>query len=83
MVRRCALRKRSAPEQLEVHQHVISHRAEFIIVLAAMTANLDYLLIFNRHHFTEDPTVAKRTGIATGTPGEVLAWLRQLLVQAT
>ncbi len=49
------------------------------ILLAAMQANVDYLATHNRRHFLDDPKVAERAGIRIGTPGDVLAWIRENL----
>ena len=70
-------------ERIEIHQDIIAHRADVPIVVAAMTADVDYLVTFNRRHFIDDPLVGEQAGIAIGTPGDVLAWLRDRLAQAT
>jgi len=49
------------------------------ILLAAMQAHVDYLATHNRKHFLNDPKVAKQAGIKIGTPGDVLAWIRENL----
>ena len=71
------------PEQIEAHQDIISHRADVPIVVAAMTADVGYLVTLNQRHFIDDPEVEERAGIAIGTPGDVLAWLRERLAHAT
>jgi hypothetical protein len=48
-------------------------------VLAAMKAKADYLATHNRKHFLDDPKVAERSGLRIGTPGDVLASLRENL----
>jgi predicted nucleic acid-binding protein len=69
-------------EEIEAHQDIITHRADVPIVVAAMTADVDYLVTLNRRHFIEDPKVADQARIRIGTPGDALAWLRGRLAQA-
>jgi hypothetical protein len=38
--------------------------------LAAMKANVDYLVTLNRRHFLDDPDVRERTGLRIGVPGD-------------
>ena len=49
------------------------------ILLAAINAKVDYLATHDHKHFLDDPKVAERAGIKIGTPGNVLAWLRENL----
>jgi predicted nucleic acid-binding protein len=65
------------PEEVQAHQHIISHQADVPIIVAAMKARVDYLVTFNRRHFIDDPGVAARSGLRIGTPGDALAWLRE------
>ena len=44
-----------------------------------MQMKVDYLATHNRKHFLDDPKVAEQAGIRIGTPGDVLAWLRDAL----
>jgi len=46
------------------------------ILLAAMTAKVDYLATHDHKHFLDNPKVAERSGLKIGTPGDVLAWIR-------
>lgn len=57
---------------------IISHQADVSIVVAAMKANVDYLVTLNRRHFLDDPEVARRSGLRVGSPGDCLAWVRNL-----
>lgn len=66
-----------SPEDTTAHPNLISHSAEFPIVLAAMQAKVDYLVTLNRKHFIDDPDVALQTGLRIGTPGDVLSWVRR------
>jgi len=54
----------------------ISHAADAPILVAAVQAEVDYLVTLNRIHFLDDPQVAVRSGLRIGAPGEVLAWVR-------
>lgn len=64
-------------EEVEVHKDIIAHRADVPIVVAAMRADVDYLVTLNRRHFIDDPGVAARSGLRIGAPGDALAWVRE------
>lgn len=64
---------------MEANLCLIDDPNDVPILLSAMKANVDYLATHNRKHFPDDPKVAGRSGIKIGTPGEVLAWLRENL----
>jgi len=70
-----------APEEVQAHRDIIAHQADVPIVVAAMEAQVAYLVTFNRRHFIDDPGVAVRSGLRIGTPGDALAWVREQLVQ--
>ena len=48
-------------------------------LLSAMQAHVDYLATHNTKHFIDDPKVAELAGIKIGTPGDILAWIRENL----
>lgn len=56
---------------------IIGHLTDVPIVVAAMRVETDYLATFIRRHFTVDATVAARSGLRIGTPGETLTWVRR------
>ena len=58
------------------HQNWIQHPADVPILVAAVQARVDYLVTLNTRHFLDDPSVAQRSGLRIGTPGDVLAWVR-------
>jgi len=66
-------------KEVEANLYLISDPNDVPILLAAMKANADYLATHNRRHFLDDPKVVERSGLRIGTPGEVLAWLRDNL----
>ncbi len=66
-------------EEVEANLYLINDPNDVPILLAAMKAKVDYLATHNRKHFLDDPKVAERSGIKIGTPGDVLAWLRENL----
>ena len=76
-------------EEIETCRGIIAHEADLPIVVAAMMpivvvamgARVDYLVTLNRRHFIDDPRVADRSGLRIGTPGDALAWVRELLTQ--
>jgi len=49
------------------------------ILHAAMKAKIDYLATHHCKHFLDDPKVAEKSGLKIGTPGDVLAWIRENL----
>jgi predicted nucleic acid-binding protein len=66
-------------KEVEANLYLISDPNDVPILLAAMKANADYLATHNRRPFLDDPKVVERSGLRIGTPGEVLAWLRDNL----
>jgi len=66
-------------EEKEANLYLIDDPDDVPILLAAMKAKVDYLATHNRKHFMDDPTVAEKSGLRIGTPGDVLAWLRERL----
>jgi predicted nucleic acid-binding protein len=66
-------------EAVEAHLDWVAHASDVPILVAAMTARVDYLVTLNRKHFLDDPQVAERSGLRIGTPGDALAWVRAKL----
>jgi len=66
-------------EEVEANLYLINDPNDVPILLAAMKAKVDYLAIHNRKHFLDDPTVSEKSALRIGTPGDVLAWLRDNL----
>jgi predicted nucleic acid-binding protein len=67
------------PEEIEENLSLIADPDDVPILLAAMKAHVDYLATHNRKHFLNDPKVAEKAGLKIGTPGDVLAWIRENL----
>lgn len=70
-----------SPEEVRAHDGIIAHRADVLIVVAAMQVETGYLVTFNRRHFIDDASVAARSGLRIGIPGDALAWVREQLAQ--
>lgn len=66
-------------EAVAAHADICAHQADVPIIVAAMGADVDYLVSLNRRHFIDDPEVAVRSGLRIGTPGDALAWVRTRL----
>jgi predicted nucleic acid-binding protein len=66
-------------KEVEANLYLIKDPNDVPILLAAIKAKVDYLATHNRKHFLGDPQVAERAGLRIGTPGDVLAWLRENL----
>jgi predicted nucleic acid-binding protein len=66
-------------EEILANLYLMDDPDDVPILLAAMNAKVDYLATHDHKHFLDDPEVAERAGIKIGTPGDVLAWLREYL----
>ncbi len=66
-------------KEVEANLYLINDPNDVPILVAAMKAKVDYLATHNRKHFLDDLTVAEKSGLRIGTPGDVLAWLRENL----
>ena len=66
-------------KEVKANLYLINDPNDVPILLAAMKARVDYLATHNRKHFLDDQKVTERSGIKIGTPGDVLAWLRENL----
>lgn len=82
-LRATGLRIVPVPTQAEIDAHVdiITHKADVPIVVAAIQAKTEYLVTLNRRHFIDDPTVAERSKLRIGTPGDALVWVRRHLAE--
>lgn len=67
------------PTEVQANQHLISHASDVPILLAAMKADVDFVVTHNRIHFIDDPEVSVRSGLKIGTPGDALLWVRDHL----
>ena len=69
------------PSQAEVQAnlYLMDDPDDVPILLAAIKAEVDYLATHDHKHFLDNPRVAERAGIKIGTPGDVLAWIRDNL----
>jgi len=68
-----------AYEEIQANLYLINDPDDVPILLAAIKAKVDYLTTHDHKHFLDDPKVSERAGIKIGTPGDVLAWLRENL----
>ncbi|HRJ54743.1 MAG TPA: PIN domain-containing protein [Anaerolineales bacterium] len=68
-------------KEVEANLYLIEDPNDVPILLAAMKAKVDYLATHNRKHFLDDPKVAEKAGLKIGTPGDVLAWIRENLAR--
>lgn len=66
-------------EEIEENLSLIADPDDVPILLAAMKSHVDYLATHNRKHFLNDYKVAEKAGLKIGTPGDVLAWIRENL----
>jgi predicted nucleic acid-binding protein len=67
-----------SPEEVAAQRDMIVHQADVPIVIAATKAEVDYLVTFNRRHFIGDASVAARSGLRIGTPGDALFYVEVL-----
>jgi predicted nucleic acid-binding protein len=70
-----------SPGEVAADGDIIVHRADVPIVVAAMKAQVDYLVTLNRRHFLDDASVTARSGLRIGTPGDALAWVQEQLAR--
>lgn len=64
-------------KEVRANLYLIDDPDDAPILLAAIIAKVDYLVTHDRKHFLDDPKVAEKSGIKIGTPGDVLAWIRE------
>jgi predicted nucleic acid-binding protein len=67
-------------DEIQANLYLIGDPDDVPVLLAAMKAKVDYLATHDRKHFLDDPKVAERSGLKIGTPGDVIAWIRENLV---
>lgn len=66
-------------EEIQANLYLMDDPDDVPILLAAMKAKVDYLATHDHKHFLDNPKVAERSGLKIGTPGDVLAWIRENL----
>ena len=66
-------------KEIQANLYLMDDPDDVPILLAAIKAKVDYLATHDHKHFLDDPKVAERAGVKIGTPGDVLAWLRENL----
>ncbi len=66
-------------KEVQANLFLINDADDVPVLLAAIIAKVDYLATHDHKHFLDDPKVAERAGIRIGTPGDVLAWIRENL----
>jgi len=66
-------------EEIRANLYLVEDRDDVPVLFATVKAGVDYLATHDHKHFLDDPKVAERAGIKIGTPGDVLAWLRDML----
>ena len=66
-------------EEIQANLYLMEDPDDVPILLAAIKAKVDYLATHDHKHFLNDPKVAEKAGLKIGTPGDVLAWIRENL----
>ncbi|MBK7449982.1 MAG: PIN domain-containing protein [Anaerolineales bacterium] len=66
-------------EEIQANLYLMEDPDDVPILLTAIKAKVDYLATHDRKHFLADPKVAEKAGLKVGTPGDVLAWIRENL----
>ena len=66
-------------EEIQANLYLMDDPDDIPVLLAAIKAKVDYLATHDRKHFLDDPKVAEKAGLKIGTPGDVLAWIRENL----
>ncbi len=70
MILRANIRILRDPSIDEVQRHLdwIDHVPDVPVLVAAIHAQVDFLVTLNTRHFLNDPEVARRSGLKIGTP---------------
>jgi len=68
------------PEELTARIDWISHTPDLPILVAAFKARVDFLVTLNTRHFLDDPSVAEKSRLRIGTPGDALKWVRDRML---
>ena len=66
-------------EEIQANLYLMEDPDDVPILLAAIKAKVDYLATHDHKHFLNDPKIAEKAGLKIGTPGDVLAWIRENL----
>ena len=66
-------------DEIQANLYLIDDRDDVPVLLTAIKARVDYLATHDHKHFLDNPKVAERAGVRIGTPGDVLAWIRENL----
>lgn len=66
-------------EEIQANLYLMDDPDDVPVLLAAIKAKVDYLATHDHKHFLNDPKVAEKAGLKIGTPGDVLAWIRENL----
>lgn len=66
-------------EEIQANLYLMDDPDDVPILLAAIKVKADYLATHDHKHFLNDPKVAEKAGLKIGTPGDVLAWIRENL----
>lgn len=64
-------------KEIQANLYLMDDPDDVPILLAAINAKVDYLVTHDRKHSLDDSKVAERSGLKIGTPGDVLAWIRE------
>lgn len=76
---RIAILQDPSYEEIQANLYLMEDPDDVPILLAAIKAKVDYLATHDHKHFLNDPKVAEKAGLKIGTPGDVLAWIRENL----
>lgn len=79
---RAIIQNNPSPEDVQAHPDWMKDPTDIPILLAAMQAEVDFLVTLNRKHFIDDANVIQHSGLRIGTPGDALNWLRGRLVES-
>lgn len=66
-------------EEIQANLYLMDDPDDIPVLLAAIKAKVDYLATHDHKHFLNDLKVAEKAGLKIGTPGDVLAWIRENL----
>jgi predicted nucleic acid-binding protein len=66
-----------ASEALEATRRLVQHPGDAHILASAWSSEVDYFVTLDRQHLLENAALREEVPFPIGTPGDLLAWLRQ------
>ncbi len=75
----CQIVTNPSLEQVRAWEGLVPYLPGAAVLAAAVNAQADYLVTLDRRHLLENPQLMASPPLLIGTPGDLVAWLRQRL----